>query len=102
MEAHKKCSSKKHANIDAISYCQECNKYMWNKCKNMHNELFEDHHKYNINENINKLFTGICKEPNHKNELEFYWKIIIYYVALIVFQKLKKKDMVNILNVIFA
>ena len=74
MEAQKKCSQKKHADINAISYCQECNKYMCNKCENMHNELFEDHHIYKLNENINEIFTGICKEPNHKNELEFYCK----------------------------
>ncbi len=74
MEAHKKCSLKKHDDINAISYCQECNKYMCNKCENMHNELFEDHHIYKLNENINEIFTGMCKEPNHKNELEFYCK----------------------------
>ena len=74
MEAQKKCSQKKHADINAISYCQECNKYMCNKCENMHNELFEDHHIYKLNENINEIFTGICKELNHKNELEFYCK----------------------------
>jgi hypothetical protein len=74
MEAQKKCSLKKHTDINAISYCQECNKYMCNKCENMHNELFEDHHIYKLNENINEIFTGICKELNHKNELEFYCK----------------------------
>ena len=74
MEAHKKCSLKKHDDINAISYCQECNKYMCNKCENMHNELFEDHHKYNLKDNISELFTGICKEINHKAELECYCK----------------------------
>ena len=72
MEVHKKCSLKKHDDINAISYCQECNKYMCNKCENMHNELFEDHHKYNLKDVINEIFTGIFKEKNHKNELEFY------------------------------
>ena len=74
MKEQKKCSLKKHAEINAISYCQECDKYMYNKCENLHNDLFEEHHKYNLNENINEFFTGKCKEPNHKIELNFFCK----------------------------
>ena len=57
MEEQKKCSLKKHAEIDAISYCQECDKYFCNKCEAHHNEIFEDHNKYNLNENIGEIFT---------------------------------------------
>ena len=37
----KKCSNKKHKEVNAISYCKECNKYVCNKCSNYH-ELFDD------------------------------------------------------------
>ena len=76
MENTKKCSSKKHKDINAISYCQECNIFMCNKCINHHDEVLEFHHKYNLNEqNINEIFTGICKEPKHKEELIYYCKM---------------------------
>ena len=29
---NKKCSLKKHFEVDAIIYCQECKKYLCNKC----------------------------------------------------------------------
>ena len=35
----KKCSSKKHKEIDAIYYCLECRVYMCNKCENFHCDL---------------------------------------------------------------
>ena len=39
MEYIKKCSAKKHSDINAISYCIECNIYMCNKCLNYHSEM---------------------------------------------------------------
>jgi hypothetical protein len=39
----KKCSLKKHAEIDAIIFCQDCKTYMCNKCQSHHSELFENH-----------------------------------------------------------
>jgi len=30
--------------------------------------------KYNLNENIQEIFTGICKEPNHNDKLIYYCK----------------------------
>ena len=70
---NQKCSSNKHKDIDAIAYCQECNKYFCNKCKNIHKDILEDHKVINLNE-INEVFINICKEPNHPNKLEFYCK----------------------------
>jgi len=70
----KKCSSKKHSEIDAINYCQECKINLCNKCRNYHSELFETHHLYNIDKNINEIFTGYCKEEGHKNLLRYYCK----------------------------
>ena len=70
----KKCSSGKHIEIDAINYCQECKIFLCNKCQNYHSELFEAHHLYNINKNINEIFTGYCKEKGHYNLLRYYCK----------------------------
>ena len=44
----KKCSLKKHVENDAIIYCQDCKKYLCNKCQNHHFELFDDHKTFNI------------------------------------------------------
>jgi len=74
MNTSKKCSSKKHSEIDAISFCVDCNIFMCNKCLNYHNEILENHHKYNLSENFEEIFTGICKEENHKKELIYYCK----------------------------
>ena len=74
MDNAKKCSLKKHENIDAISYCIECNIFMCNKCLNHHNEFLEIHHHYNLNKNFEEIFTGICKEESHKSELNFFCK----------------------------
>ena len=74
MDNQKKCSAKKHSDINAISYFMECNIYMCNKCINLHSELHENHHNYNLDKNIQEIFTGICKEEKHKQELEFYCK----------------------------
>ena len=70
-----KCSLKKHEDIEAILYCQECKMYMCNKCQNYHSELFENkHHQYTLDKNINEIFTGLCKEKNHFNKLEYFCK----------------------------
>ena len=67
-----KCSSNKHKEIDAISYCQICKIYMCNKCNNIHNELCpnHEHHNKNLTENISL----ICKEENHFEELNYFCK----------------------------
>ena len=65
-----KCSSKKHAEIDAISYCQECKKYFCNKC---HVEILEDHKIINLNQ-VNEVFIELCQEENHNDKLELYCK----------------------------
>ena len=70
----KKCSLKEHFEIEATSFCQKCNIYMCNKCEKLHSGLFENHHKFNLDKDINEIFTGYCKEPNHNEELEFYCK----------------------------
>ena len=68
-----KCSSKKHAEIDAVSYCPECEKYLCNKCLNFHAEMLEGHKTIKLNEK-KEIFIDKCKEENHKDKLEFYCK----------------------------
>ena len=69
-----KCSAKEHEKIEAISYCQQCNIYMCNKCDNFHNILFQSHVPYNINKNKNDIFIGICTEKGHNNKIEYFCK----------------------------
>ena len=69
----KKCSSNKHPEVDAISYCQECKKYFCNKCQNHHQEILDDHKIINLNK-LDEVFIDKCKEDNHINKLEFFCK----------------------------
>ena len=68
----KKCSFIEHKEIDAINYCVECKRSMCNKCTNHHNGFLENHLLYNIDKDIEEIFTGSCKEENHINKLEFF------------------------------
>ena len=68
-----KCSSSKHAEINAVSFCPECKKYWCNICQNYHAEMFEDHKTINSNQE-NEIFIDKCKEKNHNDKLEFYCK----------------------------
>ena len=74
MENRKKCSNKKHSEINAVSFCLECNIYLCNKCTNYHSEYLDDHHIKNLDENNQLIFNGLCEESNHKKELIFYCK----------------------------
>ena len=69
----KKCSSDKHPEVDAISYCQECKKYFCNKCQNYHQEILNDHKTINLNK-LDEVFIDKCKEDNHNCKLEFFCK----------------------------
>ena len=91
MENQKKCSSKKHNDINAISYCVECDIYMCNKCMNYHSEILENHHKYNLDKNIEEIFTGICKEKNHRKELDFFCKTHNKLCCAACISKIKEK-----------
>ena len=70
----KKCSMKKHKEIDAISFCQACNKYMCNKCSNYHQDFFDDHHIYTLDKDISEIFNNICNEENHQNKFQYFCK----------------------------
>jgi len=88
----KKCSSKAHQNIDSTSYCPECKVYMCNKCENFHSQLLQFHHPYNLNNNIyEEMFTGLCKEEKHNEQLEFFCKDHNILCCGLCLCKLKKK-----------
>ena len=73
MEIQRKCSSKKHKDVNEIKFCTECKIYMCNKCENFHSFLFYNHNIYNLN-GVDDLFTEFCKEKNHINKLEYFCK----------------------------
>ena len=72
----KKCSTKKHSEIDAIFYCQDCKKFLCNKCQNHHSEFLEEHPLIKVDKNTNweNIFTGYCKENYHSTKLEYFCK----------------------------
>ena len=74
LELNKKCSLKEHNETDAIIYCQECKIYMCRKCENLHLGLFKNHHSYKLDNDINNIFTGICKQKNHSMSLDYFCK----------------------------
>ena len=75
MENKKKCSFIEHKESEAIIYCQECNIDMCNKCSNLHQQLFYNHHIYNLDKNnTDEIFINFCKEKNHPNKLQYYCK----------------------------
>ena len=91
MDSRKKCSSKKHSEIDSIWYCQECKVYMCNKCSNLHSELFDNHHKYDLIKEKENLFINLCTENEHKLDLQFYCKTHNQLCCLGCISKIKRK-----------
>ena len=84
-----KCSSSKHAEVDAISFCSDCNKYFCNKCLKFHDET-ENHKAINLNQK-DEIFVDKCKEENHPNKLEFYCKDHNILCCLACTSKFKEK-----------
>ena len=89
--SNKKCSLKKHEDIDAISFCQNCRIYMCNKCENFHSELFQNHHEYKLDKEKNYIFTGYCTVENHNEELEYFCKTHNQLCCGLCITKIKKK-----------
>ena len=88
----KKCSMINHKEIDCISYCQECKIYMCNKCEKYHQELFINHHKYKVDKDTLEIFTGLCNEQNHLDELIFFCKTHNKLCCSKCITKIKTKD----------
>ena len=89
----KKCSSKKHLEIDAIYYCQECKIYLCNKCQNHHSELFENHQLYNLDKDINnEIFIDICQIENHIDKCEYFCKTHNILCCVACIAKIKSEN----------
>ena len=69
------CSSQKHKENEAISYCQCCKVYMCKKCENFHSDLFVNHTSYKIDKDYEEISAFIyCDEKDHSQKLEYYCK----------------------------
>ena len=44
-------------------------------CENDHARLLPNHNIYNLKDDINQIFTGICKEKNHSGKLKYFCEI---------------------------
>jgi len=91
MEGQKKCSCKKHSDIDARYYCIECNIFICNKCFNFHSELFENHQISELNKNVKEIFTGLCTEINHGKELDYFCSDHNQLCCVVCLSKVKDK-----------
>ena len=69
-----KCSFTEHEEINANIYYFNCKVYMCNKCEVFHSKLLKNHRVTKIENNIEEIFTGFCKEIIHNNKLEFFCK----------------------------
>ena len=72
MQSQKYCTSKGHENKEALNFCDECKIYICKACENMHSQLLPNHNIYSLKEDINQIFTGICKEKNHSGKLKYF------------------------------
>ena len=89
----KKCSYKKHREIDANFYCLQCGINICNKCEIFHSKLLENHLIFSIDKNIDEIFTGCCKEKNHNNlSLSFYCKSHNKLCCASCISKIKTKE----------
>ena len=73
-DLNKKCSSKEHENIEANSYCHECKIYICKKCENIHSILFQNHLLSKTTDDLDQIFTGICKVKGHSDKLKYFCK----------------------------
>ena len=89
----KKCSLKKHQENEAIFFCQDCKIYMYNKCENHHSELFPNHNKYKLGNDLHiyENFSGLCEQENHNNPLLFLCKSHNQLCCAACLSKIKKK-----------
>jgi len=88
-----KCSSIEHKEIDAVKFCQECNKYFCNKCDKFHSTIFTNHHPFSLDKDPNEIFTGLCKIDNHTAKLEFYCKDHNELCCAFCIAKIKKEGL---------
>ena len=88
-----KCSFKDHENIEANTYCFECKVYMCSKCEIFHSKLVPNHQSFNLNLDLNEIFTGLCKKHNYK--IEFFCKSHNELCCAVCFCKIQKEEIGN-------
>ena len=93
-----KCSLEEHKESEAISYCQECNIFMCNKCDKVHLSIRKNHHIFSLDKNVKEIFTSFSKEEKHLYELENICKTHdrLYYAQCIA--KIKNKGNTQYIN----
>ena len=101
MEAQIKCSLEEHKEINAIKYCPECKLFLFNKCENIHSAWLKSHRSCELKKD-SEFFTGICKEKNHPNKLEYFCKDHNQLCCAVCIAKLNEKAKVSIKIVIFV
>ena len=72
-DKNKKCAFEEHKEKEANFYCIQCEINMCNKCSNYHSKLCKHHKIISLNQNIEDIFTGLCKEMNHNNSILHYF-----------------------------
>ena len=88
-EEKEKCSLNEHEDINAKSFCQQCNIYMCSKCEKVHSGLLKHHATYNLDMNFKDIFTGLCKIKNHSLKLEYFCKDHNQLCCIACFSKLR-------------
>ena len=87
-----KCFSVEHKDIEAKTYCPNCQIFMCNKCESLHSKLFKNHISINLDENKEEIFTDYCKEKDHHMKLEFFCKNHNQLCCAVCIAKLQKNE----------
>ena len=67
------CSSKEHKiKVEAFFFCQKCEISLCKKCDNIHSNICPNHKTFIIRNDLGKIFSGLCEEEGHINELDFF------------------------------
>ena len=67
-----KCSSIKHNNEKATTFCNKCKKFLCETCSTNHCDKNPKHYLFSVEKDLNLNFTGFCNEDQHKNKLDYY------------------------------
>ena len=90
---NKKCSLSDHKEIDAIIFCPICKIYICKKCEKIHQGWFKNHNICHLDNNdLNEVFTGLCKEAKHSYELDYFCKTHNKLCCAKCIVKLKDKE----------
>ena len=101
MEAQIKCSLEEHKEINAIKYCPECKLFLCNKCENIHSAWLKSHRSCELKKD-SEFFTGIWKEKNHHNKIEYYCKYHNQLCCVACLCKLNENGEANIKIVMYV